>query len=227
MDWSRYFLIFVIQVFIICTFLTISYKILKRNRIRSNIFLSLFYSLISCSFIINIIYLPFREENIVYLMYFLILYLLLLSFIFLVLFNLNLIQFEMSLSKNIIIIIIYAILSFLLLIYPGGITISESTNWKPVWSWEFLLIGYIFLTFIVVIPIFITSIKIYKKFKNDVLKRKWACFFIGLLGFTFGAYGAALYNTWNDPIFKLIWNFLTLIIVPSGILIYYGIAKNI
>jgi len=226
-DWSRYFLIFVIQMFIICTFLTISYKILKRNRTRSNIFLSLFYLLISCSFILNIIYLPFREEGIVYLMYFLILYLLLLSFIFLLLFNLNLIQFEMTRSKNIIIIIVYAILAFLLLIYPGGITINESTNWKPVWSWEFLLLGYVFLTFIVVIPTFFISIKNYKKFKNEILKRKWAFFFIGLIGFAFGAYGAALYNTWNDPTFKLIWNFLTLIVVPSGILIYYGIAKDI
>ena len=214
-------------MFIICTFLTISYKILKRNRTLPNIFLSLFYSLISCSFIITIIYLPFREENIVYLLYFLILYSFFLSFIFLLLFNLNLIQFETTIMKDIIIIIIYAILSFLIILYPGGITINESTNWMPVWSWEFLLIVNIFLSSFIIIPNIIISIKIYKKIKIKEIKKKWARFFFGLIGLAFVLYGTALYNTWNDPIFKLIWIPLTLIAIPSGILIYYGIAKNI
>jgi len=41
------------------------------------------------------------------------------------------------------------------------------------------------------------------------------------------SYGAVLYNTWQNPIFKLVWTFLSLIIIPSGILIYCGIARNL
>ena len=46
--------------------------------------------------------------------------------------------------------------------------------------------------------------------------------------FYFGIYGAALYNTWGDPIFKVVWSLIQLILIPTtNLLIYYGVGKNL
>jgi len=69
--------------------------------------------------------------------------------------------------------------------------------------------------------------KLYNKFEKNELKKKFKYFTGGTYGMFLSSYGAVLYNTWQNPIFKLVWTFLSLIIIPSGILIYCGIARNL
>lgn len=76
-----------------------------------------------------------------------------------------------------------------------------------------------------IFPFIILFFKIYKTFMEKELKRKLMYFFIGCCGMTISMYGGMLYNTWDNVIFRLIWSICVLfIVIPSGILIYYGIG---
>lgn len=79
----------------------------------------------------------------------------------------------------------------------------------------------------IIIPSTIYFKKLYNKFEKIELKKKLRYFTAGIYGMFFTSYGAVLYNTWQNPIFKVVWTFLSLIIIPSGLLIYYGIARNL
>ncbi len=79
----------------------------------------------------------------------------------------------------------------------------------------------------IIIPSTIYFKKLYKKFEKIELKKKLRYFIAGSYGMFFISYGAVLYNTWQNPILKIIWTFLSLVIVPSGLLIYFGITRNL
>jgi len=231
-EWTRIFLIVIIQFMSGVFFLWLAYKILKRNKSRLTILLSSFYFSEAIGLILNVIYLPLKISILYAIMFFLF------SFgqIFLVIFliNLNKMDGEFSFKKDLIVIFSYAIILLLLLNFPGGITINEDTNWRPVYSWSFLISSYMFYTCFINIPTIILSIKIYKKFEDKNLKRKLKnlkrklkFFFIGINGFLCVYYGTLLYITWDNNIFRTIWCFLSLIIIPLGFLIYYGIGKDL
>ena len=224
-EWTRIFLIVIIQFVSGVFFLWLAYKILKRNKSRLTIILSSFYISVAIGLILNVIYLPLKISILYAIMFFLF------SFgqIFLVIFliNLNKMGGEFSLKKDLIVIFSYAFILFLLLNFPGGITINEDTNWKPVFSWAFLISSYMFYTCFINIPTIILTIKIYKKFEDKNLKKKLKFFFIGINGFLCVYYGTLLYVTWDDPLFRAIWSVLSLIVIPLGFLIYYGIGKDL
>jgi len=229
-DLGRLLAIYVAQLVLSAIFLILAYKILKRNINRLTIILSGFYISSALAFILNAIYLPIRLNPIVYVLYFTAAYLILFSPIFLVLFNINLLKLdtEFTLKKQYIIIFSYGIAVFILLNYPGGITINEGTNWTPDLSWDFLIIIYIFGLCVIVLPFILLFLKLYKKFEDKKLKKKLMVFFIGFCGILFTFYGMILSNTWDEPIFKSIWNILALfILIPSGFLIYYAWGRQI
>ena len=228
-EWTRFFLIVIIQSFICVLFLSLAHKILRRNQNRLTLILSGFYISEALGLIMNIIYYPLKINPLVYILHFITCFFIGFGQIFLVIFLLNLFKLDkdFNMKKHVIIISSYAISIFLLLIFPGGITINENTNWRPVFSWTFLVSLYIFFTCFIIIPTIILSIEIYKKFENKNLKRKLKLFFLGINGTFFAYYGSLLYNTWDDPLFRAIWSVLSLIIIPSGLLIYYGIGKDL
>jgi hypothetical protein len=76
-------------------------------------------------------------------------------------------------------------------------------------------------------PFIFLFLKLYNGFEDDNLKKKLMYFFIGFCGVAFVTYGAVLYNTWDDPIFKAIWIYLSFIVVLSGYLIYYGMGRGL
>jgi hypothetical protein len=68
----------------------------------------------------------------------------------------------------------------------------------------------------------------YKLFEDKGLKKKLRYFSLGIFGTFISLYGLILYNTWDDPLYKLIWGVISLFLVPiSGFLIYYGIGHNL
>ena len=228
-EWTRISLILITQLIIGIIFLSLAYKILKRNKNRLTIMLSSFYISEAIGFIINIIYLPLTINPTVYILHVMTDFFISFGQIFLVIFliNLNKRNSNFSLEKDFIIIFSYVFILLLLFNFPGGITINENTNWRPVFSWTFLISLYIFFTCFIIIPNIILSIKIYKKFEDKNLKKKLKLFFLGINGTFFTYYGLLLYNTWDDPLFRAIWSVLSFIIIPSGLLIYYGIGKDL
>ena len=229
-DLGRFLGIYISQTALSIIFLYIAYKILKRNRNRLTIILSGFYLSEAFAFIINAILVPLRINPAVSILYFAVIFLVLFGQIFLVLFNFFLYKLEDNIPTTRLMsyILIYAILIFSILYFPNGITINEKTDWLPVWTWSFLIIMFIFTSIFIVIPFIILFIKLYGSFEDDNLKKKMRYFFIGFCGVTFSYFGGMLYITVYDPIFRALWNIILLfILIPSCVLIYYGIGSEL
>jgi len=119
-------------------------------------------------------------------------------------------------------------LSFLLLMYPKGIKLSSETNWLPIFSWEFLVVFYVYFTAIIVIPTIYFSTKLYHKFKDPNLKKRLRFLISGTFEGFIVIYGTALFNTWQEPLFKFAWSLITVVLLFSlSIFIYYGIGSNL
>lgn len=231
--WSRIFIILTTQPIISIIFLLLAYRILKRRTTNITLILSIFYILVGIGFIFDVIYLLLTTiwtTQFLSIFYFITYYLIIFPEILIVIFIKNILKIELfsSFKKDLIIIIFYGILGFMLHMLPGGITVNKETNWTPVFSWAYLILLYIYFTIMVFIPTMIFSVKLYNKFEDKNLKKKLKFFIIGIISIFTTLYGAALFNTWQNPIFKTIWSVLSLILtIPSGFLIYYGIGQNL
>lgn len=210
--------------FISILFFYLAFHLLKRNYNRSTLILSAFYIFPGLAFVLNIIFFPYRTTVAGYVLYIISAFLLLFGQIFIVIFIINLFYTDQNfwLKNQNLIIFSYAIIILIVLNIPGLITIIEGT---PVYSWVLLIISYIIFSLFIVIPTIIFSVKLYNIFEDETLKRKLKYFFIGIIGMYFAYYGLILYNTWFNPLFRSIWAILVfLTVVPSGILIFYGVG---
>jgi len=222
---NRLFLIYISQLLFSSIFLFTAYKILKRNRNRLTLTLSFFYISISIGFIFNAVYVPFEINPLVTILVFLSSFFILFGPIFLVLFNVIIFKTEkQNISKlERIYIILYVFILILCLLIPQGIKINESTEWRPIFSWLFLIVIYIFITAFILLPLYILSAKLYKSFEDINLKKKLKFFFLGIFGLAFTLYGIVLYNTYHDPIIRSIISIIdSLIMLLSATLIYYA-----
>lgn len=227
-DIGRIVLIYVVQLIFSFIFLFLAYRILHRNRNRVTLTLSGFYISEGVGFIFGAMYLPLRINPIVYILYFCAIYLVVIGQIYLVLFVLNLLKIDFKLKNQAMILGIYAIAVFIILTIPGGITINENTNWIPIWSFQLLIIIYIFTTCVIVLPFLFLFFKLYRSFEDKDLKKKLKYFFVGFCGVATTFYGGSLYNSWINPLFNQIWNYLLLfILIPSALLIYYAWGHKI
>ncbi|TFF88920.1 MAG: hypothetical protein EU549_02135 [Promethearchaeota archaeon] len=133
-----------------------------------------------------------------------------------------------SLKWDISILLLYAIGIIILFFIPGGIRINESTQWLPLYNWIFSSLLYVLFTLFITIPFSYYAIKILINFKEKSLRKKYKYFIIGSIGLFMALYGLVLYNTWQASIFRTIWSFIVfLIVIPSALLIYYGIGKDL
>ncbi len=229
MDLARFIQIFVVQGLIGFFYLFMAIKILSRNRKRLNLHLSLFYLTVGIAVIFNMIYATLRTESIVLLLHFITLYLFFFAQVFIVVFLLILLKSENIIKPTIQIFLIgsFGVILLGLWFIPNGITINESTDWKPVWSWTFLTYSYIVCTAITILPSLYISIRIYLNLENKRLKRKWMCFIFGLAIYYFLYYGTTLSNTLNVQTFRNLWSILSLLTVPTIFLIYYGVGRQL
>ena len=227
--WDRFLSVFIIQVAVIFIFLFLSYKIISRNINRLALTTSCFYILVSIGLILTLFYYNLTVNPLVYILHFTAVYLTFYSAIFLVLFTLIWLKSEknITLRKELIIIVIYGLALLIILLIPRGITINESTNWRPQWSWQLLIALYIFITFAIIIPFFYLTIQLYRSFQSEILRRKLKFYILGCNGFIFMFYGLVLYNTWNNPIFRTVWSIISLILIFFSFLIYYGIGRQL
>jgi len=222
-DIGRLVLIYVVQLIFSFIFLFIAYKILTRNRNRLTITLSCFYLSEGFGFILGAVYLSFKVNPLVFILYFSAIYLILFGQIFLVIFILNLLKVDFKIKNQYVIIFLYAIVAFIILNIPGAISINEETNWTPIWSWSLLIILYIFSICVVVLPFMYFYWKLYRSFEDKDLKKKLKYFITGFFGIAITWFGGILYNTWANLYFNSIWNFvLPFVLIPSALIIYYA-----
>lgn len=229
-EWTRALFILIVYPFLVMLFLILAYKVLKRNRNRASITLSVFYIILGAGLLLNIIFLlataVTEVEIVLYLLYYLSSFLTIFSFIFIILFINIILKVDFTNQKYFLIVFFYALGCISIHLFPGGITFTE--DWTPIYGWIFFILAYTFITFTVVAPSILYSIRLSRKFIDRDLKKKLNIFLIGITGVIFTLYGAILFNTWQEPIFKSIYSILGLVIlITSGLLIYYGIGKSL
>jgi hypothetical protein len=203
--------------------------VLRRAKKRPNLYLSGFYLSTAVGGLVNIIYANIFIENIVYILHFITYYVLCYSLVFLLIFTLIILKPIDKFKTNIQIalLIIVGILLLGLLFIPNGIQINQSTNWKPNWGWSFFTYSIIVCSAVLIIPTSYYSVKIYSKFENQHLKKKWKYFLIGMIGYFFLYYGTSFSNTLNNDSFRLMWSIISLPTLISLFLIYYGVGRQI
>lgn len=229
MDIARFLQIYIIQGGFALFFLYMAYVVLKRGKKKSNLYLSSFYLSSTIGGTINIIYANIFDETIVYVLHFITYYLFCFSMVFLLIFVLIVLKPPNFINKRIqfLILVLYSVSLLVLLLIPGGIIIDQSTNWKPNWSWSFLIISIIVCSSIVIFPTSYYSMKIYGKIGNIQLKKKWKYFLIGVSAYFFLYYGTSLSNTLNHDTFRLLWSIISLPTLIALYLIYYGVGRQL
>jgi len=229
MDTARFIQIYIVQGLIGLFYIFMSFIILRRDKKNLHLVLCGFYISVGVGVIINIIYASIFDVPTVHLLHFITYFLFCFSQVFLLIFVLILTKSKnvITLKIQLILISTFAFLLTGLWFIPNGITINESTNWKPVWSWEFLLYSYIVCTIFTFGPLLYYSGKIYFKLETRELKKKWISFLIGLISYFFVYYGTSLSNMLNDPIFRFIWSIISLFAIPTSYLIYYGVGREL
>ena len=223
-DWTRIFLVYGIQLILGIFFFYFGILIIKRNQNRIGRSLGCFYITIAGAAFLNALLILIRSNPAAFLLYFLILYLGFFSHSFLVIFIRNLGQTNPNGFK---ILIGYALITFIILLYPEGFEYNKHTNWRPTFAFYFSILLILYYTFLLLIPILYYSKKVYNSFMDALLKQQLKYFLTGVLCLSFMFYGLLFYVFWDNYIYRIIWSFLAFLSIPSGFLIYYGIGRKI
>jgi len=231
---GRIITVYVAQGVILVIFLYIAIRILQRDRKRLNVIFSGLYLFPVVGVLSNFIYAPLTDETIVLLLNFVTNIGTIYAPIFIVVFDLILLKSEkiISTSKQLAILIAYGIAVLcmgIFLLFPGyGVKIDLATDWTPVWSFPFFIYVVLILTCFATIPTLYLSIKIYQKFEDAQLKKKWKLFIYGYIALMTFMYAIFISNTLNHATFRLIAGVLGLLLaLLGGFLMYYGVGRQI
>lgn len=228
----RFLTIYIAQGFIFVFFLFLAIKILKRDRKRLNVIFSGFYISPVIGFLVNFIYGPLTDVNLVLLLNFVTNFGIYYSAIFLVVFDLILLKSEkvITTTKQILILLGYGIAMFCMIFFlfiPGaGVTLNAT--WSPVWALPFFIYVVLVVSIGAVIPFLYLSFQIHKKFEDDLLKKKWKYFIYGFCCLIVFMYGIFISNTLNDATFRIIMGLIGLVLaIAGGYLMYTGVGRQL
>ena len=229
----RIITIYIAQGFIFAFFLFLAIKILKRDRKRLNKIFAGFY--ISCviGFFVNFIYGPMTDVTLVLLLNFVTNFGIYYSAVFLVVFDLILLKSEkvITTTKQTLILLGYGIAMFGMIFFlfiPGaGVTLNVNT-WSPVWSLPFFIYVVLVVSLGAVIPFLCLSFQIYKKFEDNLLKKKWKFFIYGFCCLIVFMYGIFISNTLDNATFRIVMGLIGLVLaVAGGYLMYTGVGRQL
>ena len=229
----RVLTIYVAQGLACIFFIFIAYKILKRDRKRLNLLFSGTYISAAIGLIINMIYGPIANEDVVLFLNYLTNFGIFYSPIFLVVFDLILLKSEKVITtlKQLAILIGYGIVMFCMIFFvlteDWGVSINEDTEWSPVWELPFFLY-LVIVESIAVGPLLYLSFQIYQKFEDDQLKKKWRFFIFGFCAFIIFMYAIFLSNFLDVSIIRTLMGGIGLILaIAGGYLMYNGVGRQL
>ncbi|MFX1338264.1 MAG: hypothetical protein ACFFDK_06625 [Promethearchaeota archaeon] len=229
-DTARFIQIYVVQLGMGIIYIIFGLIILRRSTKRLNQLFSTFYLLSASATIINVVYVSLYVNPLVKILHFITYYLFCFAIVYLLIFTLIVLKSErvFTIKKHNLIAVIYG--GFLLGLAPigwyGGITIDASTNWRPVWSLAFLVYALIVISGCI-IPTLYYSIQVYKKFEDEIIKRKWLFYILAILGYFTILYISSISNYLNDPTFRLMTSISGLSLYATAFLLYYGVGRQI
>lgn len=226
------FFIFGVQLCIFIFFVAIIVIMLfRRDLTPLSYFLMAIYAFSALAIGINILYffLPLISQTTFYFLHFFAAFFIFYSIIFPLLFGFSLFYPGDGIKYKLIkifAIITHAIILFIILSLPGAISVEMKDNWIPIWSWQLLGLLFIYISIILFLTLWF-NIRIYKRFKDKNLKKRWSYFIIGASGLSTFLYTLTLYNTLRDEFFGTVYSVFSLLIIPFTYLIYVSIGKNL
>ncbi len=130
-------------------------------------------------------------------------------------------------KKQYFLVILFIIIFSFSLFIPNGMTINESTNWRP--NWSFLLILYYF--FIILIFIAIPSwVFMYKKIINIdriEIKKAWKVFLLGNMIYAVSGLAFLLFKILFSKTILVYASAVILLILSGGaFLMYFGLRHE-
>ncbi|MHA1507643.1 MAG: hypothetical protein ACTSO6_02945 [Promethearchaeota archaeon] len=231
---GRIITVYIAQGVILVAFLYLAIKILLRDRKRLNVIFAGLYISPVIGFLINFLYAPMTDEFIVLILNLFTNFGIFYAPIFIVVFDLILLKSEkiISTSKQLIILLIYGIamfgMIFFIFIPDFGVTINQGTGWSPEWSLPFFLYVISVETIGALIPSLYFSFQIYKKFEDEVLKRKWRFFIYGFIALMIFMYAIFVSNYLANATIRLLIGAIGIILaLLGGFLMYFGVGKQI
>lgn len=236
LTFPRIITIYVAQGLVAAWFSYLAYKILKRDRKRLNVIFAGFYLSSVVGLVINFIYGPLDNPDIVRIFNYLTMFGIFYSPIFLIMFDLILLKSEKVITtlKQVLLFIGFGIFTFSMIFFiytPGwGVTINASSEWAAEWHLPFFLYLTIGETVLAVIPILYLSFKVYNKFEDEQLKQKWKNFIYGFCGLLIFLYGIFISNFLAsfDINVRLVMGGIGIISgIIAGYLMYNGVGRQL
>ncbi|MHA2391967.1 MAG: hypothetical protein ACXAEX_08345 [Promethearchaeota archaeon] len=232
---TRALTVYVAQGLVCAFFIFLAYKILKRDRKRLNIIFSGFYLSAAIGLLMNFIYAPISDEIIVEYLNFITNFGIFYSPIFLVVFNLILLKSEKVITtvKQLAILIGFGVFMFCMILFiltDIGVTINATTEWSPEWSLPFFLYLIIGETVLATGPILYFSFKVYNKFEDMQLRKKWRSFIFGFCALIVFMYAIFISNflASYDINVRLIMMAIAIILgVVGAYLMYNGVGRQL
>lgn len=231
LDPIRILTVFVAQGLVFAFFLFLAIKVLKRDTKRLNIIFSAFYISAVIGSFVNFIYIFLTDIPTILILNFITNFFIFFSPTFLLVFNLILLKSEkvINTSKQLIILIVYGIAMFCMIFFLFMPTPGVTLNVKlaPVWSiWFFIYV--LIIETLIIVPLLYLSLRIYRKFEDINLKKKWKFFIFGFCALSIFMYGIFVSNTLDNATFRTIISAIGVILgLTGGYLMYYGVGRQI
>ncbi len=232
MDILRLFNILLFFSAIGLLYIYLGLRIIIRKNDKYSQYISAFYFTQSLIFIINLVIVFIFVEYTVYILYLILLFIGSIGFGFLLIFigmlfypnNNNNINYFRERKTRVYYILLYAIALLGIFFIPESVSINKSTDWRPVYSFHFMLYLIIVNIGMAGVPLIVMSIRMYYTMESLNLKRKFLCFCIALYLYFFVLISLTILNYLNLD--SRLLNFgISLIMLPSAFLMYYGMNK--
>ncbi len=228
----RVLTIYVAQGLVFVVFLYLAYRILKRDRKRLNFIFSGFYIFASLGIFFNFIYGPIDVIGVVLILNFLTNFCTFFAPIFFVVFNLILLKSEKVITtfKQFAILFGFGVYMFSMIFFvlTPGWGVAFNADWAPVWYLPFFLYVVIGVTVFAIVPLLYLSFKVYNKFEDEKLKKKWKFFILGICALIIFMYGIFISNFLNIAIVRTMLGIFGIILaIIGGYLMYNGVGKQL
>jgi hypothetical protein len=184
----------------------------------------------SVGYIFPIFSLIFINTPLAYIFYFLTWIVVVYSHAFLIIFSWEIANLAKRLKFKDVIpwFVPYTLLLFLIIwygIFLGGIRYDAGTGWIPTFTWNFAIFSWISFGIFMILPQFIISVIILRKFKGDFIRKR-------LIKYVFSVFLefsiimlVILYNTWTEnAIYRILYFVFT---VPSSFIAAYFVYKAV
>ncbi len=204
-------------------------KVFKKGKKRVIIYFALIYLTIGTGFLINMVQVLVRMDQIIYYTNALAILCIalwgpLFNLLFLRQYYARIENRELSSKIDLELFVFFTVIMTAAIFYPDAIYIDVETANLPIWSFEFSIFAMI-ITGLLTTMSLILSIKINSKME-DYIKHKWKYYIAGMVLGHLIIIGIELINWLNEPNIRIMWIFISL---PSNItmsiLLYYGAFK--